>query len=263
LRLHLGTSGFAYKEWRGSFYPQDLPADGMLRFYATRLSSVEINNTFYRMPSPALLERWGGEVPEGFDFVLKAPRRITHVKRLRDVAADVRHLEQVASTLGGKLGPLFYQLPPTFRKDLTLLQDLLTASTERRRTAFEFRHPSWEGEDTWALLSEHGAALCLAESDEAAAPAIPAGGSWGYLRLRRQEYAEAGSDRVGGEGPCATLERRLGLLQARGCRPRSRAGGAFSRALEGGSLGLMARRAGVRMPRPRAGPPREQELPWC
>ena len=190
LRLHLGTSGFAYKEWRGSFYPEDLPADGMLRFYATRLSSVEINNTFYRMPSPALLERWGGEVPEGFDFVLKAPRRITHVKRLRDVAADVRHLEQVASTLGGKLGPLFYQLPPTFRKDLTLLQDLLMASAERRRTAFEFRHPSWEGEDTWALLSEHGAALCLAESDEAAAPAIPAGGSWGYLRLRRQEYGE-------------------------------------------------------------------------
>ena len=191
MRLHLGTSGFAYKEWRGSFYPEDLPAEGMLRFYATRLSSVEINNTFYRMPSPALLERWGGEVPEGFDFVLKAPRRITHVKRLRNVADDVRHLDEVAATLGEKLGPLFYQLPPTLRKDLGLLRDLLAASGQGRRTALEFRHDSWEGEDTRALLSEHGAALCLAETDEGGASAIPAGGTWGYLRLRRQEYGEA------------------------------------------------------------------------
>ena len=191
VRLHLGTSGFAYKEWRGSFYPQDLPAEEMLRFYSTRLSSVEINNTFYRMPSAALLEKWGGEVPEGFDFVLKAPRRITHVKRLREVGDDVRHLQQVASTLGGKLGPLFYQTPPTLRKDLALLRDLLAASGEARRTAFEFRHPSWVGEDTLALLHEHGAALCLAETDEADTPAIPGGGTWGYLRLRRQEYGDA------------------------------------------------------------------------
>ena len=191
MKLHLGTSGFAYKEWRGSFYPEDLPADAMLRFYATRLSSVEINNTFYRMPSPALLEKWAGEVPEGFDFVLKAPRRITHVKRLREVADDVRYLGQVASTLGGKQGPLFYQLPPTLRKDLALLRDLLAAPGEARRTALEFRHPSWEGEDTWALLWEHGATRCLAETDEAESPALPAGGAWGYLRLRRQEYADA------------------------------------------------------------------------
>ena len=192
VRLHLGTSGFAYKEWRGSFYPEDLPSEGMLRFYAGRLTSVEINNTFYRMPSAALLEKWGGEVPEGFDFVLKAPRRITHVKRLRDVGEDVRYLQQVASTLGGKLGPLFYQLPPTLRKDLGLLRDLLAAAGESRRAAFEFRHPSWEGEDTLALLTAHGAALCVAETDEAAHPALPAGGSaWGYLRLRRQEYGDA------------------------------------------------------------------------
>jgi uncharacterized protein YecE (DUF72 family) len=191
MKLHLGTSGFAYKEWRGSFYPEDLPAEAMLRFYASRLSSVEINNTFYRMPSPTLLEKWAGEVPEGFDFVLKAPRRITHVKRLREVADDVRYLGQVASTLGGKQGPLFYQLPPTLRKDLALLGELLAAPGEARRAAFEFRHSSWEGEDTWALLAEHDAALCVAETDEADSPAIPNGGTWGYLRLRRQEYADA------------------------------------------------------------------------
>jgi uncharacterized protein YecE (DUF72 family) len=194
LRLHLGTSGFAYKEWRGSFYPEDLPGDAMLRFYATRLSSVEINNTFYRMPTAALLERWGQEVPEGFDFVLKAPRRITHVKRLREAGDDVRHLQQVASTLGGKLGLLFYQTPPTLRKDLGLLRELLAASGQAQRSAFEFRHPSWEGEDTVALLHQHGAALCLAETDEADNVPIPAGGSWGYLRLRRQEYADAQLD---------------------------------------------------------------------
>jgi uncharacterized protein YecE (DUF72 family) len=190
VRLHLGTSGFAYKEWRGSFYPQDLPADAMLRFYATRLSSVEINNTFYRMPTAALLQRWGQEVPEGFDFVLKAPRRITHVKRLREVGEDVRHLQEVASTLGGKLGPLFYQLPPTLKKDLDALRELLAAAGEARRAAFEFRHPSWDGEDTVALLHEHGAAKCLAETDEAETPAVPGGGTWGYLRLRRQEYGD-------------------------------------------------------------------------
>jgi len=190
LRLHLGTSGFAYKEWRGTFYPDDLPAEAMLRFYATRLSSVEINNTFYRMPSAGLLERWAGEVPEGFDFVLKAPRRITHLKRLKEVGDDVRYLVQVASTLGGKLGPLFYQLPPTLKKDLGLLRELLAAPGEARRAALEFRHPSWEGEDTRALLVEQGAALCLAESDETEAPAVPEGGTWGYLRLRKQEYGD-------------------------------------------------------------------------
>jgi uncharacterized protein YecE (DUF72 family) len=190
LRLHLGTSGFAYKEWRGSFYPEGLRAEDMLGFYAGRFSSVEINNTFYRMPSAPLLEKWSQEVPDGFDFVLKAPRRITHVKRLREVGDDVRFLVQVASTLGSRLGPLFYQLPPTLKKDLPLLRELLAASSEARRAAFEFRHPSWMEEDTWSLLHEQGAALCLAESDEDTVPSIPAGGSWGYLRLRRMEYTD-------------------------------------------------------------------------
>ena len=121
MNLHLGTSGFAYKEWKGSFYPADLPAEAMLRYYAERFSAVEINNTFYRMPSAALLEKWAQEVPDRFHFVLKAPRRITHVKRLKEVGDDVRYLVQVASTLGERLGPLFFQLPPTMKKDLGLL----------------------------------------------------------------------------------------------------------------------------------------------
>ena len=190
MRLHLGTSGFAYKQWRGTFYPEDLPAEDMLRFYAGRLSSVEINNTFYRMPSAAQLEKWAGEVPAGFDFVLKAPRRITHVKRLREVADDVRHLVQVAATMGDKLGPLFYQLPPTMRKDVALLRDLLGASSGSRRAAMEFRHPSWMDDDTLGVLREHDAALCLADSDGSEAPPVPAGTHWGYVRLRKTDYAD-------------------------------------------------------------------------
>jgi uncharacterized protein YecE (DUF72 family) len=191
LRLHLGTSGFAYKEWKGTFYPSDLPAEAMLGYYADRFSSVEINNTFYRMPSAALLERWAQGVPEGFDFVLKAPRRITHLKRLKEVGDDVRHLVQVASTLGDKLGPLFFQLPPTLKKDLELLRDLLSASGETRRAALEFRHPSWDAEEVRQVLRDHDAALCLADTDEEAAALAPGLGRWGYLRLRRTEYGEA------------------------------------------------------------------------
>ena len=190
MRLHVGTSGFAYKEWKGSFYPEDLPAEAMLRYYAGRFSSVEVNNTFYRMPTAAMLEKWAQEVPEGSDFVLKAPRRITHVKRLREVEDDVRHLVQVASTLAGKLGPLFFQLPPTMKKDLALLRGLLGAPGEARRLAFEFRHPSWMDEDTSSLLRAHDAALCVADTDEREAAPTAGGARWGYVRLRREKYSD-------------------------------------------------------------------------
>ena len=193
MKLHLGTSGFAYKEWKGSFYPSDLPAHGMLRYYAERFSSVEINNTFYRMPAPDLLAGWSGQVPDRFDFVLKAPRRITHVKRLRGVADDVRHLVEVAGTLGEKLGPVFFQLPPTLRKDPGLLRELLSAPAEKRRTVLEFRHPSWlEDDEVKAILNEHDAASCAADTDEGdGAPLVPELAGWGYLRLRRQGYTDA------------------------------------------------------------------------
>src|SRR5947207_15940170 len=117
MRVHVGTSGYSYKEWKGSFYPEDLPAAKMLAFYAGRFDSVEINNTFYRMPQPGMVGKWGDQVPDGFTFVLKAPQRITHQKRLAGADDDVRHLFDVAETLGEELGPVLFQLPPFGRKD--------------------------------------------------------------------------------------------------------------------------------------------------
>ena len=136
----VGTSGFSYKEWKGSFYPEDLTADAMLRYYAQRLPAVEINNTFYRMPKPELLVGWCEQVPDAFRFVLKASQRITHFKRLKDVSEEVGYFLRVAATLGDRLGPILFQLPPNLKKDLPRLQDFLAVLPERARPAFEFRH---------------------------------------------------------------------------------------------------------------------------
>jgi uncharacterized protein YecE (DUF72 family) len=192
VRLRVGTSGFAYKEWKGSFYPPQIKPAGMLRYYAERLPSVEINNTFYRMPEPPLFERWAGEVPEDFRFALKAPQRITHIKRLQESsAADVARFLEVASTLGERLGPLLFQLPPTLKKDVTRLRAFLRLLPDGCRAAFEFRHASWSDDEVLAALRERGMALCIADVDEEPAPTITATASWGYLRLRRQSYSEA------------------------------------------------------------------------
>ncbi|MFY9550489.1 MAG: DUF72 domain-containing protein [Thermoanaerobaculia bacterium] len=187
MRVLAGTSGFSYKEWKGSFYPEDLPADAMLRYYGERLPAVEINNTFYRMPKPALLEGWAAEVPEGFRFVLKASQRITHHKRLKDAGEEVAYFFQVAATLGGRLGPALFQLPPNLKKDLPRLADFLALLPEGSRAAFEFRHASWFQDDVFEALRARGAALCVAEDEELATPLV-ATAPWGYLRLRRQDY---------------------------------------------------------------------------
>src|SRR6185436_9458315 len=141
LNVLVGTSGYSYKEWKGRFYPAGLKEAGMLRFYAERFPTVEINNTFYRMPSPELLARWEGEVPDGFRFILKAPRRITHEKRLHDVADTVARLLEVSAGLGGKRGPFLFQLPPYFKKDAARLRDFLQLLPLGVRAAFEFRDP--------------------------------------------------------------------------------------------------------------------------
>jgi uncharacterized protein YecE (DUF72 family) len=189
-RLLVGTSGYSYKEWRGAFYPEKAKDAEMLPFYATRFPAVEINNTFYRMPAASLLERWADQTPPGFTFALKAPQRITHQKRLIDVASEVTYFLGVAASLGGKLGPILYQLPPTLKKDLGRLRGFLETLPGRPRPAFEFRHESWKGEDTEAILAEGGAALCVADTDEEPIDAIRATAPWGYLRLRRKQYAE-------------------------------------------------------------------------
>lgn len=190
MRVIVGTSGYSYREWKGSFYPDDLPASGMLPFYAEHFGSVEINNTFYRMPAEKVVAKWASEVPDGFTFVLKAPQRITHQKKLTGVEDDVRHLLEVTSALGPKLGPFLFQLPPWFHKDVGRLTALLAMIPRERRVALEVRHDSWLADDVYDALRQRDAALCLSDTDEVADPdaLIVPTATWGYLRLRRTEY---------------------------------------------------------------------------
>jgi uncharacterized protein YecE (DUF72 family) len=191
VKLWVGTSGYSYKPWLGKFYPERLAAKEMLGFYASRLPAVEINNTFYRLPKESVLQDWAEKVPEQFRFVLKAPQKITHVKRLKDAEAEVGYLFRVATVLGPGLGAMLFQLPPRLRKDLDRLKDFLSLLPKDRAAAFEFRHPSWFDDAVFACLREHNCALCLAEMDEKAASDLVATANWGYLRLRRSDYSRA------------------------------------------------------------------------
>ena len=190
MRIRAGTSGFSYKEWKGPFYPEKLPSKEMLGYYAERLSTVEINNTFYRMPKASMLEGWATKVPDDFVFVLKASRKITHTGRLKDVEDSVDYLWSVASTLGPHLGPILFQLPPFLKKDVERLQDFIAILPEGLRAAFEFRHESWFDDDTYTTLRQGGQALCLADTERMVAPEIVSTTDWGYLRLRREDYSD-------------------------------------------------------------------------
>jgi uncharacterized protein YecE (DUF72 family) len=187
MRVNVGTSGYAYKEWKPSFYPKDVPAKGMLSFYATKLDTVEINNSFYRLPERETVERWASEVPAGFTFALKAPQTITHRLRLVGAAAATKDFIAIADLLGKRMAPLLFQLPPFQKKDLPRLRSFLADLPKRVRVAFEFRHESWFEADVFDVLREHGAALCIAEADDLKTP-IVATTDWGYLRLRRDDY---------------------------------------------------------------------------
>jgi uncharacterized protein YecE (DUF72 family) len=187
MQLLTGTSGFSYKEWLGKFYPEKLAADAMLRWYAERFATVEINNTFYRFPAEDMLARWATEVPERFTFTLKVSRRITHVKRLREAGPDVAKFVQRAHVLGDKLGALLFQLPPFLKKDLPRLKDFLGQVPPGERVAFEFRHESWQDDEVYAALRERGAMLCVTDTDEGDTPFV-ATTDCGYLRLRRTHY---------------------------------------------------------------------------
>jgi uncharacterized protein YecE (DUF72 family) len=193
MRVLVGTSGYSYKEWKPAFYPQDLPARDFLRFYAERLHTVEINNTFYRMPTPKLVSGWASEVPEQFTFALKAPQRITHIAKLNDVSDSTAAFVRVASELGSRLGPLLFQLPPFLRKDIARLVAFLESAfslAPKPRIALEFRHPSWFDDEVFAALRASGAALCVAEGEALASPLV-ATADWGYVRLRRDAYPDA------------------------------------------------------------------------
>lgn len=186
----VGTSGYNYPEWKGSFYPDDIADKQMLAFYGQRFSSVEINYTFYRMPTNRILANWAAEVPERFRFTLKAPRRITHDQRLRSVEDTLASFCSIAKTLGPKLGALLFQLPPFLKKDVELLEVFLHELPPGLRPVVEFRHASWLADDTYAVLQRFGVALCVADSEERTTP-IEMTAPFGYLRLRRADYDEA------------------------------------------------------------------------
>jgi uncharacterized protein YecE (DUF72 family) len=189
MELLAGTSGYSYKEWLGHFYPEKLPASAMLRYYAEHFPTVEINNTFYRMPAEAMLARWGEETPANFTFTLKAPRRITHDKRLREAEEDVTEFLRRAAVLGGKLGVVLFQLPPYLKKDVPRLQDFIGGLPRDRRVAFEFRNGSWQDDAVYETLRSHGAMLCVTDTDAGDTPFV-ATSDQGYLRLRRTHYDE-------------------------------------------------------------------------
>jgi uncharacterized protein YecE (DUF72 family) len=189
--LYVGTSGYSYKKWKGTFYPKNLPVQQMLRFYGERFRTVEINSTFYGLPSASVLEGWADAVPADFKFVLKAPKKITHLRGLKDAGDLVLHLLEVAGALTEHRGPLLFQLPPTSKKDVPRLRAFLTLLPLQHRAAFEFRHPSWFDDGVFGLLRDHRAALCVADTEGNLEVPFVATTEWGYLRLRRPAYGDA------------------------------------------------------------------------
>jgi uncharacterized protein YecE (DUF72 family) len=188
MKLYCGTSGFSFKEWKGSFYPETLSANEMLAFYAERLPAVEINNTFYRMPRRAMLEGWLGQVPDTFRFAVKAPRRITHGKQLADCGEEVGYLFTTLETLGDRLGVVLFQLPPHARADASKLDTFLGLVPDGVPAAFEFRHPSWQIEAVYEALARHHAAWAVADYDGRDPGELPKTAAHAYIRLRAESY---------------------------------------------------------------------------
>ena len=190
MTLYVGTSGYSYKEWKGSFYPEKIPAKDMLRYYAERLSTVEINATFYRMPQPSMLENWKEQVPGTFRFALKASQRITHFKRLKETDEETKYFLDTAAVLDDQLGVVLFQMPPNMKKDLPRLETFLTLLPSTTPAAFEFRHPTWFDDDVLDLLRSQNRPLVVSDTDDLPTTHIDKTADWGYLRLRRVNYSE-------------------------------------------------------------------------
>jgi uncharacterized protein YecE (DUF72 family) len=190
----IGTSGFQYPEWKGTFYPKDLSTSKMLPFYAERFSTTEVNYTFRRIPSAKTIQNWWDATPVQFKFSLKAPQKVTHFAKLRDCGDTMRYFCQVVSDLEAKLGPVLFQLPGAFKKDIGVLGAFLEDVPAGLRAAFEFRHPSWFDEEVFALLKSKNIALCIADSADLTTPVV-ATADYGYLRLRREDYTDADMER--------------------------------------------------------------------
>jgi uncharacterized protein YecE (DUF72 family) len=190
MKIYTGTSGYSYKEWKGYFYPEKISAEKMLPFYSSKLSAVEINNTYYRMPNINVVETWKNEVPSDFMFSVKAPQIITHIKRLKNVSEETRYFLTVISDLGKKLGTVLFQFPASFRKDIPLLENFLKLIPPKINCAFDFRSQTWFIDETYRLLEKNGFSLCLEDTDEKPVNEITSTASWGYLRLRKTDYSK-------------------------------------------------------------------------
>lgn len=190
MRLLVGTSGFAFKEWKGVFYPDGVKDDAMLGFYSSRYPTVEINNTFYKLPRAAVLAGWAAQVPDGFTFAIKASRHITHFARLKaDGLSALGFLLDATATLGARLGPILFQCPPDLEKNVERLRSFLRLLPSDRRFTMEFRNASWFDDDVFAELRDKDVALCISEQDDFRSPSVSTA-SWGYLRLHRLTYDE-------------------------------------------------------------------------
>ncbi len=191
MKIYVGTSGYGYKEWKGKFYPEKVSPHEMLRFYSERFGTVEINNTFYHMPTANILSSWTEQVPNDFVFAFKAPQVITHRKRLRNVGEETQYLFRTLSVLYNKLGPVLFQFPQSFHADPKALEDFLFLIPVDMSCAFEFRNPSWLGDVILGLLRKKGCSLCIADTNENPVNGIISTTPWGYLRLRRSDYSDA------------------------------------------------------------------------
>jgi uncharacterized protein YecE (DUF72 family) len=192
VKLYAGASGYSFKEWNGIFYPEKCKPGEMLPFYSERLPTVEINNTFYRMPAVAMLEEWVKCTPEGFRFAIKASRRITHMARIKaESSADsVAYLYKNLAALGPKRGPVLFQLPPNLKKDAPRLAAFMELLPEGHHAAFEFRNDTWFDDEVYGILEAKGAALVLSEREDNAPPPLVETAPWGYVRLRLEAYSE-------------------------------------------------------------------------
>jgi len=191
MKLLAGASGYSFKEWKGTFYPEKMKPEEMLPFYSARLPTVEINNTFYRMPKVSMLENWVQVTPPDFRFAIKASRRITHISRLKESAKDsVDYLYKALVALGDKRGAVLFQLPPNFKKDAPRLQAFLAMLPADHRAAFEFRNESWFDDEVYAMLKGAGASLCFSEREDNAPPPLVETAPWGYVRLRLETYSD-------------------------------------------------------------------------
>jgi uncharacterized protein YecE (DUF72 family) len=191
MKLYAGTSGYSYKEWKGSFYPEKIPASEMLQFYASRLPAVELNNTYYRSPKPSMVESWRDRVPESFRFSVKVPQWITRFKRLKDAAADTKLMLKNVSVLGDRLGAVLFRLPDDMEKDLERLESFLRDLPAKTPAVFDFRHPTWFDDEVFELLRRHNRVLCVSDTADSATSRIDKTADWGYLRLRRVNYSKA------------------------------------------------------------------------